>query len=194
MLDRALRSAEAAGLTPYRLAGLPVRNEENDLDFTLPTDSGDEYLDLMEIAVLPKGARGYKDAARGYHTDTRAREVFEMVKKKTRRYGRPRSKTHLLLYITDRHFELVPDVAERVTLALARKPHGFATVCYFAPDDDVTGLFLQLYPAEPGAVEDYARKDRERLGKTQRTWVMRGDLATATSRGGPIPRGRKIGP
>jgi hypothetical protein len=34
----------------YGLSGAPVQNEENHFDFTLPTDAGPTYLDLMEIA------------------------------------------------------------------------------------------------------------------------------------------------
>jgi hypothetical protein len=192
VLSRALRAADAAGLRPYALAGTPIRNAENDLDFTLPTEAGEDFLDLMEIVILPKGARGHRDGATGYDVENRTMEVFGLVKKKTRRYGRPRSRTHLLLYITDRRFELVPAVVERLALVLSRKPHGFSSVCYFAPDTEEEGLFIQLYPMSANAVGLYEKQDWERKQSTKRTWIMRADLARATFGGTPIagPKGK----
>src|SRR6266849_5170275 len=49
VLDCAITTARKTNHNFYRLTGAPLRNAEQDFDFSLPTESGTEYLDLMEM-------------------------------------------------------------------------------------------------------------------------------------------------
>jgi hypothetical protein len=147
VLNHTLAAARAGGsVDPYRLVSPPVRNTEADFDFTLPTATGTEHLDLQEIVVLPKGARGYEDGHPVYDAEAMAKAVFQKVSQKSKHYGKPRSPTHLLLYATDWRFRLVGSVVRHLILLLAGRKHVFVTVSYFTPDDEESGEFISLYP------------------------------------------------
>jgi hypothetical protein len=58
--------------------------------------------------------------------------VFELVKKKSRKYGgRRRVPLHLLLYSTDWRFLLSESVITLVRLYCARRPHVFSSIVYY---------------------------------------------------------------
>jgi hypothetical protein len=50
ILWAALGASHAPGMDPYQLVAAPKQNQENHFDFTLITERGEEYLDLMEAA------------------------------------------------------------------------------------------------------------------------------------------------
>ncbi len=88
VVDHALAAAAAdPSAGPFMEIGKPVRNPENDFDLTLPTASGDHYLDLMELVILPKDARGYEEGTPSYDAEAMAEAVFRKVESKSLRYG-----------------------------------------------------------------------------------------------------------
>jgi hypothetical protein len=163
ILEHALASARAgAGVDPYRLVSPPVRNPEPDFDFTLPTATGTEHLDLQEIVVLPKGASGYEDGRPVYDAEAMAEAVFQKIAEKSKHYGKPRLPIHLLLYATDWRFRLVDSVVQRLILLLAQRKHVFVTISYFTPDDEENGEFISLYPVAKELLAEYAARQAGR--------------------------------
>ena len=91
----------------YRLVTNPIQNPENDFDFTLPTTSGDEYLELMEVAPLEHVAGSYEAAPASYNHGELADYVFKKLLSKARKHRSvPQPPVHLLLYTTDWRFRL----------------------------------------------------------------------------------------
>lgn len=176
-LNAALRAAGRGGVNPYKLIEGPCRNPEAHFDFTLPTESGTEYLDLMEIIVTSGRAsrRGHEAGPLAYDAHEMAEAIFQMVAAKSRHYGRPRKPVHLLLYPTDWRFRLVEPVAQLLALFLFRRHHAFQSVSYFAPDSPEEGEFRILYPLSG---EESARfADQWVAGK--RSLIRLGDLRRA---------------
>lgn len=144
-----LTAAKFMRYNPYNLAGEPVQNPENDFDFTLPTKSGSEYLDLAEVAPLD-GVRGYANAPANYNAGEFAESAWTVVKKKAAKYGMRRSiPVHLLLYSTDFRF----NPSERVILLLqsycARRQHRFRTVLWYRPIMADEGCSRQSFRRPP---------------------------------------------
>ena len=48
----ATATAAKEGVRLFGQTSRPIRNTANSLDFTVPTESGDQYLDLLEVAPL----------------------------------------------------------------------------------------------------------------------------------------------
>jgi hypothetical protein len=181
----------AADSPPFHRGTDPIRNPEDHFDFTLRTASGDEFLDLMELVILPVGARGYEDGRASYDAEAMAEVLFSRIAAKSRRYGAQRVKVHLLLYATDWRFRLAKRVAELLTLMLWRRPHVFATICYFAPYDEADGEFVRLYPAERVQIEEYANRQYEARQRGSRTWIIMADLRRAQWRPGDGENSRR---
>ena len=177
--------AVAADAAPFHQAAHPIRNPQSHFDFTLPTASGNEYLDLMEVVILPVGARGYEDGRASYDAEAMAEALLSRIAAKSRRYGAQRVKVHLLLYATDWRLRLAKLVAELLTVMLSRRPHIFATICYFAPYDEEDGEYVRLYPAERAQVEEYATRMNEAKHRGTRTWIIMADLRRARLKSGP---------
>ena len=179
MLNHALAAAGATGVDPYRLVSPPVRNPQAHFDFTLPTVAGQEYLDLQEIVVLPRGASGYDDGRPVYDAERMAEAVFQKVARKAKHYGKPRSPTHLMLYVTDWRFRLVDSVVRYLILLLERRRHVFVTVSYFAPDDEESGEFISLYPASREFLEEYSQWHHAARQTGKRQLIIVADPKTA---------------
>lgn len=148
ILRSAIRAADQRGISLYDLAAEPVKNDENDLDFTLPTTDGTAYLDLMEV-VLFKG-RTYAEAPTAYSIGEMATQTLAGVTKKSKMYGKPHNPVHLLLYSTDWRFVLVREVLDLVGLWLNRLNPVFATVKYVCPDSDGGAILEHVFPRSSG--------------------------------------------
>src|SRR2546427_9373266 len=99
ILDRAIETVRKKGHNLYSLAAAPIQNPESHFDFTLPTASGQQYLDLLEFAPL---VGSYQGAPGSYYVRDLAEELFEQITKKATKYGsRRRERIHLLTYTTD---------------------------------------------------------------------------------------------
>jgi hypothetical protein len=144
----AVGAAKAQSIPLYELVSEPIQNEENHFDFTLPTDTGNEFVDLVEV-VLPGG---YRQAAASYGVGAFADHMFSLVKKKALKYGmRRRSNIHLLLYSTDWKFIPSESVVALLTLYCFRRPHGFKTVAVVAPIDSDSAILWRAFPPFPSA-------------------------------------------
>ena len=98
IVDLMLGSANKQGLNPFELVGEPVQNPENNFDFTIPTPSGEEYLDLMEIAPLDIVGGTHETAPASYMSGEFADIIMTKILTKSQGYGRaPRALIHLLL-------------------------------------------------------------------------------------------------
>jgi len=181
MLDAALGVTSREGVNPYKLLDKPCRNPEAHFDFTLPTESGLEYLDLMEIVVTPgrSGPRGHEAGPLAYDAHDMAEAIFQKVAAKSRHYGRPQKPIHLLLYPTDWRFRLAEPVSQMLALFLSRRLHAFQSVSYFAPDSPVDGEFRILYPLG----REVLAKFGEQWGTGQRQLILLGDLRRARAEG-----------
>ncbi len=75
ILDSAIDNVRQAGHNLYRLTSAAIQNVERDFDFTLPTDRGLQYLDLMEIKPPPGK---YSDAPGSYWVWDFAEAVYAL--------------------------------------------------------------------------------------------------------------------
>jgi hypothetical protein len=134
----------------YGLVGKPVQNDENDFDFTLPTDTGQTYLDLMEIAPLEEVRGSYEHAGQMVWVGKRADWIAAKVFEKSGDYGRgPASGVHLLLYTTDFRFDAMGYVCDLLVHLLHGRAHCFGSVAYCSPlPSDVHTRLLFPLPAE----------------------------------------------
>ncbi len=162
MLERALREAEYQSVDMYALNAAPVQNSEDDVDFLLHTVGGDEYLDLMEIVIVPSGASGFGGGAVSYDAQTRAEEIFTKIAAKSKKYEGLKLPVHLMLYATDWRFRLVHPVREFLACLSATSSHVFKTICYFAPSDDVRGELIAVFPLPRQEIESWSPLKRQR--------------------------------
>lgn len=145
------------GTNFYNLVGDPVQNPEDDFDFTLPTKSGKEYLEFMEVAALGHTGGSYDTAPGSYHHGELADHVYIKLMKKSKKYGSPSHvPVHLLLYTTDWRFRLNPNVLKLIAYWCLRHEHSFKTILYFVPDDTTHGEAKIVYPV---ASESFANFD-----------------------------------
>ena len=159
ILDLTLKANEAQEVQLYELEGLPVQNPENDYDFTLPTTSGIEYLDLVEVVL--KG--GYQGAPTSIAIGNMVDQMFALVKRKARKYGmRRRSIIHLLMYST--HWKFLPSesVIALLSLYCHRKQHGFKTVAVMMPIMDDASVLWRCFPSMK-PIADLSRQEELRL-------------------------------
>lgn len=187
ILQATLQAAESAGLGFLPTSATPRRNPENHFDYTLTTEQGEEYLDLMEIVVLPPGTKGgHKEGVVSYHPRAMAEAIWKNIVKKSKRYGLPKPNIHLLLYVTDWRFRLVQTVSELLACRIARRHHVFCSVSYFAPDDEQAGEFVPLFPLSSEVLEAYSQRENQ-LTLMQRqnrhTLILLGDPTRARSDG-----------
>lgn len=173
VLDRALSASSSRGSVLYQLMGAPVRNLENDFDFTLPTARGEEYLDLMEAVDLRRRA-GYQNVPTSYNIAQMADAVFDKVMEKGRKYGTPARAIHLLLYSTDSRFFLRREVLDVIAFHASRYEHCFATIKYVYPDSNGTSLIDEVFPRPAAPVVTFDP------GRAATTWTVFGDLRKAT--------------
>jgi hypothetical protein len=147
VLDKVLTLSNGAATKFYHLTGSPVRNVENHFDFSLPTDSGIQFLDLMEV----KPTRGTHESAPGsYWVWGFAEAVYGELLKKSAKYGVGRSdRIHLLLYNTD--WRQVPDrgVLQLLMLWLAHGSHCFRTVLNCSIYGGGDAELFRLFPSKP---------------------------------------------
>lgn len=170
-LDSALRAAKQVGAALYDLIGEPARNEKSHFDFSLPTATGTDYLDLMEVVLL-KG-QPYKNASTNYSIGEMAKQALDAITKKSKKYGRPKSPVHLLLYSTESRFFLDDHVLDLLSVWLNREPPVFATVKYIFPETTGAGLLKHVYP-RPNA--ELAHVEEARLASAM---ILMGDFRNA---------------
>jgi len=144
IVDAAIKAAASSDQVFPALVKAPKRNLENHFDYTVETGSVAEYLELMEVVVLPQKSAGHEDGAARHDTRMMADQVWKLIKKKVRKYRSSRPAIHLLLYATDLKFELTPVVLETLSCLLARRHHVFASILFVSANKTT---IAPLYPA-----------------------------------------------
>jgi len=147
ILDRVLETDRKTGRNFYNLANTPTMNPEQDFDFSLPTVTGLEYLDLMEI----KTTQGpYGSAPASYWVWDFAEATYGQLLKKAATYGPNQyDAIHLLLYSTDWRYHPDVGVLELLKIWLAHGRNCFRTVRYYAPDSQTSGELFSVFPSLP---------------------------------------------
>jgi hypothetical protein len=151
VLESALLASKHGGLdlySFYRLAGKPVQYEaENNFDYMLPTATGQEQLDLEEVAPLERLGRSYDAVELAYLHGERADAIYSLIRKKVQGYGpNPSSVIHLMLYATDWRLHICTGVLDLLSYWLLRDEHWFKSVVYFAPEAEGSGELEVIFP------------------------------------------------
>jgi hypothetical protein len=143
-------------LVGYRLKSRIIQNEENDFDFTLETESGARYLELMEYAPVKSSGITYGSAPSWQSTRKMAEALIAQVIAKAGHYSRavPTPIT-LLAYVTDFKFSL--DQAQIVFVAYHLHKHKlpFEYVFYLRPVDEHDSQVAKLYPHPPSCFASF---------------------------------------
>ncbi|HVT17765.1 MAG TPA: hypothetical protein VHQ90_16505 [Thermoanaerobaculia bacterium] len=133
----------------------PVQNPENHFDFTIP-ESPPEYLDLIEVALLPSGTK-YQGAQLVYNHGERADAVWTELTQKALSYGRPGGRRiHLLLYSTDFAFRLSEEVLLILSYYLRTSDRGLTTVTYAVPWDTELASVSVVHPRRVGDFDGFS--------------------------------------
>lgn len=156
MVDAVLRQSRAESRDLWQLVAPPEQNGESDLDFTLCTVRGTEYLELMEVAPIEDVEGAYSKARGSYQHGELADWIQSKIGAKRSRYGAVKSKIHLLLYGTDWHFPVTENVLTLLSFWSLQANHGFASIYYFFPDDEVEGRLTLIHPRD---ASDFASFD-----------------------------------
>ena len=164
------------GTNFYRLVADPIQNAENDFDFTLTTESGGEYLELMEVAALEYVAGSYEAAPASYNHGQFADYVYAKLMAKAKKYRSAQQRpVHLLLYTTDWRFRLGDNALALLAHWCLRREHCFKTILYFIPDDATHGEVKEIYPDPIETFANFdeqaARNTRSIIGDLSRTRV-----------------------
>jgi hypothetical protein len=101
ILAGVLETCRLRGVDPYGLTGEPVRNPEDDFDFTLPTTAGTQYLDLAEFAPIDGRTGAHAHGPPSYVVEVRGNEAIATIRRKAEHYPTRGARLHLLLYSTD---------------------------------------------------------------------------------------------
>ena len=156
------------GHNPYELTGEPTQNAENDYDFTLPTVSGTEYPDLMEVAPLEAVRGSYRDAPGSYNHGELADFIVDKLSAKSEKYrANLQPSIHLLLYTTDWRFRVTDNVLLLVGNQCRQNDHSFKTIIYCVPDDATHGEAKRVYPLPPDVF-----KNLDEQAARQRTSII----------------------
>ena len=84
--ERFYRATEDSGLLDSKLISVPEKNVTDDFDFTLHTEHGKKYLELMEVAPLEHLRGSYEKAPNFYNEYDFGKYIFEKILGKSKRY------------------------------------------------------------------------------------------------------------
>ena len=141
----------AAFSTESLPGGLTIKsrhqNRENDLDFTIKTNFGKKFLELMEIAPLENLRGSYEKAPASYKPFDFASYIHAKAMGKSNHYSSPKKpKIVLLLYVTDWSFTLSESVVCLLQYWFCTQPHCFEWIFTYHPIDQTTGIRHLIYP------------------------------------------------
>jgi hypothetical protein len=168
----------------YRLVAEPRTNpEQNGFDVLLATETGEQYLDLTEVAPLRGMGGSYGKAPTYYIAGELADLIFAELLEKSKGYGpSPRHVIHLLMYSTDFRFHLGNEVLDLIACRASRGELCFASIIYYAAVSDDDDHLELVHPHPP---TDFHGFDEAAVRRRQ---IALGDLATWT----PIPNGAVV--
>ena len=138
-----------AGRMPIGLAPFsdPIRNAEDDLDFTVTTNDGSRLLELAEFAPLQDLRVGYSDAPRQMSMQQTAQLALQLIVRKSEHQGG--NGRLLLLYKTHAQFFIPPPVQELVRRKLDQEPPAFEAVYFLSPHDNEQASVWEIWPGAP---------------------------------------------
>jgi len=168
----------------------PRQNKESDFDFTVSTDHGDAFLELMEIAPLDGSGGSFDNVPASHNAQALAAAITKNILKKSRRY-RVKRDLFLLIYLTHWAFALGRATIQFLRYNLRKQKHVFRAVFYLAPLDDETGYFEWLFPVPPRYLLNFRPEEHKEAVVTNfdyRKWqIARGGDSAHPDQGGPAP-------
>jgi len=151
-----IRSGRKSGFFNFKSKGDPIRNETDDFDFTLPTEDGHKYLELMEVAPLEHIRGSYKKAPNSYNEFDFATYIYQKLLDKSKRY---KTSTEfgiiLLIYVTDWKFVLSKNVIALLQYWTMKEEHCFEGIFYFSFLSPREGIVYVVYPADKALFKDF---------------------------------------
>ena len=142
----ATATAAKEGVRLFGQTSKPTRNTANPFDFTVPTESGDQHLDLLEVAPLSYVDGSHEKGPGPYYQGELADRVWSGIQGKASKYGPAPAAIHLLIYPTDWRLHFSDGTLQLIALRLAKRRHPFSTVVYYAPDDAGWGDLRIVHP------------------------------------------------
>lgn len=185
ILKRFIYNLKSNKTNIYNLKENPIRNDENDFDYTLNTFDGIEYLDLMEIFVnLGKG--GFESASYKRNYGEFTDSLIQNIMKKSSKYQGVKSNKHLLVYPTDWRFRCGDPIIILTSYILSQIKHSFESIYYFVLDDNINGEIKKLFPYK----SDYFNDFNDRIIRTKSSIVFNPKKTTIENDGSvSIPLG-----
>lgn len=126
--------------------GAPVQNDENDLDFTVPTSLGNMLMELAEFAPLAEHGPKFDSAPASVPPKEKAALATALVEKKSAHQGG--ANRFLVLYVTEQGFWLDPFTIEWMRRSLAAKPPAFERVYYVSIHSITDASVSEIYPGQ----------------------------------------------
>lgn len=131
----------------------PIRNVENDFDFTVTTSGGPAYLELLEAAPL---TGKYENAPASYKPYDYAQSVLAEIQKKSAKYPKTGVRDiFLLVYVTHWTFVLSETTVACLRYWLSRQPTVFRAVFSFSLFNAEEGTPRWLSPVPPELIGDF---------------------------------------
>lgn len=143
-LDSWVAGESEPSLRPF---GVPLQNNENDLDFTVSTSIGDVLMELAEFAPLAEHGPNFEAAPLTLESQEKAKLATALVAKKSAHQGG--ADRILLLYVTEYGFWLDPCSIECMRRALAVAPPKFDRVYYLSIHSLTEASTSEIYPGKP---------------------------------------------
>jgi hypothetical protein len=131
----------------------PVRNVENDFDFTATSPNGPAYLELLEAAPL---TGKYESAPATYKPYDYAQFILGEILKKSAKY--PKAKVRdifLLVYVTHWTFVLSETTVACLRYWLSQKPTAFRAIFCFSLFSAEEGTPRWLSPVPPELIRGF---------------------------------------
>jgi len=142
----ATATAAKEGVRLFGQTSRPIRSTANPFDFTVPTESGDQYLDLLEAAPLSYVEGSHEKGPGPYYQGEMADRVWSEIQRKASKYAPIIAAIHLLIFPTDWRLHFSDGTLQLIALRLAKRRHPFSTVVYYAPDDAGWGDLRVVHP------------------------------------------------
>lgn len=130
-----------------RPLGKPLKNKENDLDFSIATGLGDMLMELAEFAPLNVHGRKFEFAPKSLPSRSKAELATALVERKSARQGG--ANRFLVLYVTEHGFWLDPFAIEWMRRFLSSKAPHFDRVYYVSVHGLTQASVSEIYPGQP---------------------------------------------
>ena len=127
--------------------GQPLKNEENNLDFTVETSRGVKLMELAEFAPLTTHGPKFATAPAVIQPHEKANLVEQLIHNKSGHQGG--EDRFLVLYITEHGFWIDPITIERVRRKLLVNPPHFDRVYYVSVRDLNSASVSEIFPGKP---------------------------------------------